>query len=79
MMAAMHFICQNFNHTVNLVFQPCCIPEVQPCCILSVLAVLYISGDILLVYEKQLDGWWQGELNGQVGIFPATYVEELPM
>ncbi|KAK2147890.1 hypothetical protein LSH36_530g00009 [Paralvinella palmiformis] len=36
-------------------------------------------GDILLVYEKQLDGWWQGELNGQVGIFPATYVEELPM
>ncbi|XP_013390950.1 nostrin isoform X2 [Lingula anatina] len=32
-------------------------------------------GDTINVYHKQDDGWWQGELNGQVGIFPATYVQ----
>eukprot|EP00118_Oscarella_pearsei_P025921 m.309045 g.309045 ORF g.309045 m.309045 type:complete len:548 (+) comp45349_c0_seq1:36-1679(+) len=31
-------------------------------------------GDIINVYVKQDDGWWQGELNGTVGIFPASYV-----
>ncbi|KAF2902208.1 hypothetical protein ILUMI_03984 [Ignelater luminosus] len=34
-------------------------------------------GDILSVYRKQEDGWWLGECNGSVGIFPATYVETL--
>lgn len=29
------------------------------------------------VIDKQEDDWWQGELNGQVGIFPATYVQEI--
>lgn len=23
------------------------------------------------------NGWWQGELNGKVGMFPSNYVEEL--
>lgn len=32
-------------------------------------------GDILSVYRQQDDGWWLGECNGNVGIFPATYVE----
>lgn len=32
-------------------------------------------GDILSVYRQQDDGWWLGECNGSVGIFPATYVE----
>ncbi|KAK4879842.1 hypothetical protein RN001_007988 [Aquatica leii] len=32
-------------------------------------------GDVLSVYRKQEDGWWLGECNGSVGIFPATYVE----
>lgn len=34
-------------------------------------------GDIIEVHAKQDDGWWLGALNNQVGIFPATYVEEL--
>ncbi|XP_044751389.1 uncharacterized protein LOC123311459 isoform X3 [Coccinella septempunctata] len=35
-------------------------------------------GDMLSVYRKQEDGWWLGECNGNVGIFPATYVEVVP-
>ncbi|GAB6030560.1 hypothetical protein CHUAL_007426 [Chamberlinius hualienensis] len=34
-------------------------------------------GDVITVYEKLDDGWWHGELNGEVGIFPAAYVEEI--
>lgn len=32
-------------------------------------------GDKVVVYRQQEDGWWLGECNGAVGIFPATYVE----
>jgi nostrin len=32
---------------------------------------------LITIREKQEDGWWLGELNGVVGIFPATYVELL--
>ncbi|CAF0785341.1 unnamed protein product [Adineta ricciae] len=37
-------------------------------------------GDIVTVLEKHLedDGWWKGELNGRIGVFPDNYVEELP-
>ena len=38
--------------------------------------MLSFLGDIINVYDKQEDGWWQGELGGRVGMFPATYVEE---
>ncbi len=36
-------------------------------------------GDVIEVHEKQDDGWWMGRMksNGQVGIFPATYVQEI--
>ncbi|XP_017784618.1 PREDICTED: nostrin isoform X2 [Nicrophorus vespilloides] len=34
-------------------------------------------GDMVSVYRKQEDGWWLGECNGSVGIFPATYVETM--
>ena len=34
-------------------------------------------GDIINIHDKQADGWWLGELHGTVGIFPATYVEEM--
>lgn len=27
------------------------------------------------VLEQSNDNWWKGELNGRVGVFPATYVE----
>ena len=35
-------------------------------------------GDVINVHDKQEDGWWLGEIKGQVGIFPATYVEDIP-
>ncbi|XP_060579038.1 nostrin-like isoform X2 [Ruditapes philippinarum] len=36
------------------------------------------SGDVINIYDdKQPDGWWQGELNGKVGMFPATYVQKI--
>ena len=34
-------------------------------------------GDVINIHDKQADGWWLGELRGTVGIFPATYVEEM--
>ena len=42
--------------------------------------ILYIvrsTGDVITVYDKQMDGWWQGEVHGRVGIFPGSYVEEI--
>ncbi|XP_063421676.1 nostrin-like isoform X2 [Mytilus trossulus] len=35
------------------------------------------EGDIINLYDKQQDGWWQGECGGKIGIFPATYVQEM--
>jgi len=38
-------------------------------------------GDIVTVLNKevyQTDGWWEGELNGKVGLFPDNFVELLP-
>lgn len=32
-------------------------------------------GDVITVTGKPYEGWWQGELNGQEGIFPSNYVE----
>lgn len=36
-----------------------------------------VEGDVINVIHKQEDDWWQGELNGIVGIFPATYVQDI--
>uniref|UniRef100_A0A8C1GIP2 Osteoclast-stimulating factor 1 n=1 Tax=Cyprinus carpio TaxID=7962 RepID=A0A8C1GIP2_CYPCA len=36
------------------------------------------EGDVLDIFQKDDTGWWFGELNGQRGHFPSTYVEELP-
>lgn len=35
------------------------------------------KGDIITVTEKDESGWWQGELNGERGVFPSGWVEEL--
>lgn len=35
------------------------------------------SGDVIEIHAKQEDGWWLGALKTQIGIFPATYVEEI--
>jgi hypothetical protein len=33
------------------------------------------EGDIVTVIKKDDSGWWEGSLNGKVGIFPANYVQ----
>lgn len=34
-------------------------------------------GDIIKIIDKYDAEWWQGELNGTVGIFPASYVQDI--
>lgn len=34
-------------------------------------------GHIIEIHNKGENGWWLGALNSRVGVFPATYVEEL--
>ncbi|CAF0986085.1 unnamed protein product [Rotaria magnacalcarata] len=38
------------------------------------------TNDIVIILDKNVgeDGWWKGELNGHIGIFPDNYVEEIP-
>ena len=38
------------------------------------------EGDIISILEKELEdsGWWKGEVNGKVGVFPDNFVELLP-
>lgn len=33
------------------------------------------KGDIIIVVEKDADGWWSGALGGKEGLFPANYAE----
>ncbi|XP_070602528.1 guanine nucleotide exchange factor VAV3 [Erythrolamprus reginae] len=36
-----------------------------------------LKGDVVKIYTKiSANGWWRGEVNGRVGWFPSTYVEE---
>lgn len=35
------------------------------------------EGDVIKLIEKCDADWWKGELHGSVGIFPATYVDEV--
>ncbi|XP_069367941.1 guanine nucleotide exchange factor VAV3-like isoform X7 [Paralichthys olivaceus] len=35
-----------------------------------------LQGDIIKIYTKMTSGWWKGEVDGRVGWFPSTYVEE---
>ncbi|XP_078465338.1 nostrin [Lampetra planeri] len=37
------------------------------------------EGEILNIHRKDPDGWWFGEVNGQEGLFPALYVQEIPL
>ena len=40
-----------------------------------------VEGDIITVLNKDVaynEGWWQGAVNGIVGIFPSNFVELLP-
>ena len=36
-------------------------------------------GDIITVLDRNLEdvGWWKGELNGKIGVFPDNFVKLL--
>ena len=34
-------------------------------------------GDIIILISKEEEAWWKGELDGNQGVFPSNYVEEL--
>ncbi|XP_059914576.1 guanine nucleotide exchange factor VAV3b [Gadus macrocephalus] len=34
------------------------------------------EGDVVKIYFKMSNGWWRGDVDGRVGWFPSTYVEE---
>ena len=39
------------------------------------------EGDIITILNKDVphsEGWWEGEVNGKVGLFPDNFVEMLP-
>ena len=39
------------------------------------------EGDIITILNKDVphsEGWWEGEVNGKVGLFPSNFVELLP-
>jgi SH3 domain-containing kinase-binding protein 1 len=31
------------------------------------------KGDVIVVLKQHKSGWWKGEFNGQVGLFPSNY------
>lgn len=35
------------------------------------------DGDVIYVIKENLDGWFEGSLNGKVGKFPGNYVEPM--
>ena len=36
------------------------------------------AGELIVVLQKDPSGWWQGELNGKIGVFPSVdWVEEI--
>ena len=37
----------------------------------------FLTGDIIHVTQSSDPDWWDGDLNGRVGAFPATYVERI--
>ncbi|XP_013421485.1 SH3 domain-containing kinase-binding protein 1 isoform X5 [Lingula anatina] len=38
------------------------------------------EGDVITILDKELEdgGWWKGELDGKIGVFPDNFVELLP-
>lgn len=36
-------------------------------------------GDIIRVVNSAYEGWWKGELDGRVGIFPLTYIVSITL
>ena len=37
----------------------------------------FVAGDVIDVLEQDESGWWEGVLNGAIGVFPGSYVQVL--
>ncbi|CAF1245806.1 unnamed protein product [Rotaria sp. Silwood1] len=35
------------------------------------------QGDIIVLHERRRDQWCKGDLEGRIGLFPGTHVEEV--
>ena len=35
----------------------------------------FSENSVIYVIKKNDDGWWEGVLNGQTGLFPGNYME----
>jgi len=74
---------QEENEISEIYYQEKTVPSIGQCrALYDYTANMYDElsirvGDTINVHDKQEDGWWLGELKGQVGIFPATYVEDI--
>ena len=42
------------------------------------LELSFREGDVIVVIQENNTGWWKGELDGVVGLFPSNFTEELP-
>lgn len=42
------------------------------------LELSFREGDVIVVIQENSTGWWKGELDGVVGLFPSNFTEELP-
>lgn len=42
------------------------------------LELSFHEGDVIVVIQENNTGWWKGELDGVVGLFPSNFTEELP-
>ena len=71
------------NEVSEIYYQATTVPSIGQCrALYDYTANMYDEltirvGDVINIHDKQEDGWWLGELKGQVGIFPATYVEDI--
>jgi hypothetical protein len=36
----------------------------------------FAAGQVIKVFNRDMSGWWDGELNGQRGWFPSNYIDE---
>lgn len=41
------------------------------------LELSFHEGDVIVVIQENNTGWWKGELDGVVGLFPSNFTEEL--
>lgn len=39
--------------------------------------LLYSLGDVILLLETRNDGWYKGNLNNKIGLFPGNYVANI--